>query len=131
MQVFKLERSLISNKATLGRLISPQFEELCKTLENPYINNKKYISCIPCGIYYCESFSGGTNKNVWEVKSVPGRTHILFHIGNTEKETQGCILVGQTYGFINDDIAVLNSTVTLDYLRRHLPKKFLLEITSL
>ena len=130
MQVFKLERIFKGNRATLGKLTNPEHQELCKTLENPYIDNKRNVSCIPCGVYHCESFVGVVHKNVWEVKNVAGRTNILFHAGNTEKETQGCILVGKTYGFLEDDIAVLNSKVTLDYLRTKLPRKFLLEITS-
>ena len=28
------------------------------------------------------------------MKEVPGRSYILFHIGNTNKDTSGCILTG-------------------------------------
>lgn len=131
MQVYRLKRYLISNKAILGVLNDSQNNEICKTLENPYLDNKPYISSIPCGIYHCKEFNGVKYKNVWEILNVPGRSSILFHNGNTSKHTKGCILVGQAYGFIKDDIAVLNSQTTLTFLQRTLPKEFILEISNI
>jgi len=131
MQVFRLKRYLISNKAILGVLNDSQNNEICKTLENPYLDNKPYISSIPCGIYHCKEFNGVKYKNVWEILNVAGRSSILFHNGNTSKHTKGCILVGQAYGFIKDDIAVLNSQTTLTFLQRTLPKEFILEISNI
>jgi len=32
----------------------------------------------------------------FEIKDVPGRSHILFHTGNTVEDTQGCILLGRS-----------------------------------
>ena len=131
MQVYRLKRYLISNKAILGVLNDSQNNEICKTLENPYLDNKPYISSIPCGIYHCKEFNGVKYKNVWEILNVAGRSSILFHNGNTSKHTKGCILVGQAYGFIKDDIAVLNSQTTLTFLQRTLPKEFVLDISNI
>jgi hypothetical protein len=36
------------------------------------------------------------HKGMIELHDVPGFTDILIHIGNTEKDTAGCILVGAT-----------------------------------
>jgi hypothetical protein len=131
MQVYRLKRYLISNKAILGVLNDSQNNEICKTLENPFLDNKPYISSIPCGIYHCKEFNGVKYQNVWEILNVPGRSSILFHNGNISKHTEGCILVGQTYGFIKNDIAVLNSQTTLTFLQRTLPKEFILEISNI
>lgn len=131
MQVYRLKRYLISNKAILGILNDSQNNELCKTLENPYLENKPYISSIPCGIYHCKEYNGVKYQNVWEILNVPGRSSILFHNGNISQHTKGCILVGQTYGFIKNDIAVLNSQTTLTFLQRTLPKEFILEISNI
>ena len=40
---------------------------------------------------------------------VPERDHILFHAGNTHKNTNGCILLGMQYGKLGYESAVLAS----------------------
>lgn len=51
-------------------------------------------SCIPPGVYICKRHSGPKYKNTWEITEVPGRTAILFHWGNVEDDSLGCILLG-------------------------------------
>ena len=65
-----------------------------QTLENPWLNNEPYISCIPSAIYECQRINSPRFGNTFEVIDVPERTHILFHWGNYEKDTLGCILLG-------------------------------------
>lgn len=64
------------------------------TLELPWVDNKKNISCIPEGLYKCISYESKKFGSCLLVKDVPGRLGILFHAGNTAKDTRGCILVG-------------------------------------
>jgi hypothetical protein len=45
----------------------------------------------------------------FEVVDVPGRSHVLFHAGNTAGDTEGCILLGSTWGKLQENRAVLNS----------------------
>jgi hypothetical protein len=45
---------------------------------------------------------------------VPGRSYILFHKGNTDDNTEGCILLGQYYGKLAGNRAILNSGNTFD-----------------
>lgn len=72
-------------------------------------------SCIPEGSYLCEKVfnrttEGGTHIPLTlHVLNVPHRTGILFHVGNTIKDTLGCILVGQELGVLNFQEAVLQS----------------------
>lgn len=65
------------------------------TLENPWRDNRKWASCIPKGRYVCKRKNSPRFGETFEVMNVPGRTHIVFHWGNWERDTLGCILVGR------------------------------------
>ena len=71
------------------------------TLENPWFDNERNVSCIPDGRYGCEHVDSPRFGSTWEVANVPDRTHILFHKGNTHVHTQGCILVGEQFTFLD------------------------------
>jgi hypothetical protein len=107
MQKVKLKREIISNKAVLGSL-ELESKEIAKTLENPWLNNEPFISCIPIGEYIVKTYSSNKYPNVWELQDVEGRSYILIHSGNVEEHTQGCILVGRKWGFLGENIAVLD-----------------------
>lgn len=129
MQKVKLKREIISNKAVLGSL-ELESKEIAKTLENPWLNNEPFISCIPVGEYIVKTYSSNKYPNVWELQDVEGRSYILIHSGNVEEHTQGCILVGRKWGFLGENIAVLDSRNTLGKLRSILDDEFLLNITE-
>lgn len=80
--------------ATLGELIIGS--KTLVTVERPWAENKPNISCIPEGLYNVERVKSPKFGDVWEVKDVTGRTHILFHSANRAKELQGCIAPGLT-----------------------------------
>ena len=128
LQKYRLERKIYSTSATLGIWYDSYNKELCRTLENSWVRNTSKTSCVPEGIYQCKKFTGKKYQDVWTVDNVKGRTYILIHNGNLEKHTQGCILVGNHWGFLGNELAVLNSRKTLDKLRSILADKFRLEI---
>jgi hypothetical protein len=67
-------------------------EEICRTLELPWKENKPGISCIPEGSYALRRRFSPRFKNHFEILGVPGRKYILFHAGNNAlKELRGCI----------------------------------------
>lgn len=106
----------------------------CVTIELPWLNNKRGISCIPEGIYNVEKYDSATKGECFWVKDVPDRTSILIHKGNygtgKKVDTLGCILPGSKFSDINWDGAldVIESTVTLKKLLEILPEKFQLNI---
>lgn len=85
---------------------------LCWTLEPQDRNNTKNISCIPVGQYTCQRYSSVKYPDTFEVQGVPDRSHILFHSGNTDDDTTGCILLGETLGKLRTSRAILNSGAT-------------------
>lgn len=71
------------------------------TLEEEDQGNRPRVSCIPAGTYTCRRaryHKGG--YDTFEVTNVPARQHILFHKGNTEEDTEGCILIGSRLGVL-------------------------------
>jgi len=86
----------------------------CTTLEPADRGNKPDVSCIPPGQYLCRRVQSPRFWDTFEVLNVPGRTLILFHPGNRMQDTEGCILIGRTWGQLEGDRAVLNSGNTFE-----------------
>ena len=110
-----LLRDTFTDESTLGELFL-NGERFCDTLELPYRDNLRSISCIPLGVYKVRlrlPRESATREYIHLlVKDVKDRSHILFHRGNSAKDTRGCILVGQGS---QQDI-VYNSTLAMDLL---------------
>jgi len=110
-----LLRDTFTDESTIGELFV-NGERFCDTLELPYRDNQKSISCIPTGEYKVRlrlPRESATRHYIHLlVKDVKDRSHILFHRGNTAKDSRGCILVGQG---TQQDI-VYNSTLAMDLL---------------
>lgn len=79
------------------------------TCERPWLDNKSNVSCIPERTYECRRVNSPKFGDTFEVTGVPGRSHILFHKGNTMDDSQGCILVGEQFETLNGKTAVLQS----------------------
>lgn len=124
-----LKRISQSENGTFGVLLKNNIP-LCVTLEDPWNDNKKNISCIPNGTYKAFSYNGTKYKNVWILDNVEDRYAILIHQGNTIQDTRGCILVGQRYGELDDKPAVLGSRLALNSLRKILPSHFDIKIIN-
>ena len=110
-----LIRNTFSKKSTIGELFL-NGERICDTLENSWQDNQRNISCIPEGVYPVRlrlpRESATRDYLHLLVKEVPNRDWILFHRGNTAKDTSGCILVG--LGTEQD--VVHNSVLAMDLL---------------
>jgi hypothetical protein len=110
-----LIRDTFSKESTIGELFL-NGERICDTLENPWQDNQRNISCIPEGVYPVRlrlPRESATRDYIHLlVKDVPNRDWILFHRGNTAKDTSGCILVGLG---TEQDI-VHNSVLAMDLL---------------
>ena len=93
---------------------------MCDTLEIPWLDNQRNISCIPDGQYNVRlrlARESATRDYLHLlVQEVPERNYILFHIGNSAKDTQGCILVGLT----RQQDFVSNSRLAMELLMKEI-----------
>lgn len=124
-----LTRLTDDGKQTLGIFqsfvgLTKLFE--CKTLELPYINNQRQISCIPVGQYIVRKHNSPTFGKTFHVLNVEGRSEILIHKGNFNHNTKGCILVGKDFIDINADgtTDITSSSKTVQEMLTLLPDEF-------
>lgn len=104
-----------TDQGALGVLLLND-EIFCCTLEPDKDETKKLY--IPAGTYGCYRFHGTKWPNTFEI-NVPGHTAVLFHAGNVEADTLGCILLGSSFGKLKGQRAVLNSGTTFkEFLER-------------
>lgn len=114
---------------SLGILTIDGFK--CFTLELPDLDNQKNISCIPPGEYAYYRRESPHNGHVLELRDVPNRDYIQIHAGNFTRQTQGCILVGDSPKFIDNDSIpdISNSKKTLEKLLTMAGRAGILEIS--
>ena len=130
MADYFIHRQPSTPDGTLGEFVDSLGEHVCYTIELTWNNNEPDTSSIPAGDYTVIPHNSAAHPNVWEVANVPGRAGILIHNGNTENDSKGCIIVGDSEGKINGLPAVLNSDKMLALLRNELPQTFTLTITD-
>ena len=94
-------RETYTDESVIGKLyLNGEF--ISYTLELAWNNNQKSISCVPRGVYDCKvrlaKDSASRNYDHLILEDVPNRSYILFHRGNTSKDSKGCILTGMMRG---------------------------------
>jgi len=118
-RIVNLCRLKRSDQGTRGMLFYGDFN--CQTLELPWRENWRSVSCIPAGEYPVKIRISPKYGQIYWVKDVPKRTFILIHSGNWAGDTtkgyrthvNGCILLGQKRGILAGQWAVLNSRITV------------------
>lgn len=95
-----LQREVLGDKSTVGRLIAENDEFLSFTLEDvvrvsgPKVYGK---TAIPIGKFrVVVNESQRFKRRLPLLLDVPGFTGIRIHAGNTSEDTEGCILIGLT-----------------------------------
>jgi hypothetical protein len=99
--MLKLKRSYLDN-CTIGKLYF-KGELICYTMERPWLNNKKSVSCVPEGIYNIHPFTSEKHPDCFYLEcndlgvgilANMQRTYILIHPGNFPHDIEGCIAPG-------------------------------------
>jgi len=121
----KLSRTDFLETGIFGILSSDDTLFSCYTLEHAYPDQCKpplYFPKIPKGTYTCirgmHQLEGMKEPfETFEVMNVPGHTNILFHSGNLNADSAGCILLGlQREG----NLEILDSRSAFEVFMGHL-----------
>lgn len=131
MENFVIERVYLPTE-TLGSLYDADGSLICKTMELPWRNNKRLISCIPEGTYRVikQPPKPGRNYPYFRLPDVPGRSGILIHRITYVSGLKGCIGVGQAFKDLNGDEIpdIIGSSITLQNMIDTMPDEFMLTI---
>ena len=103
-----LSRVATNDHGTFG-VLSWDGQPFAVSLEDKWRHNKKFMSCIPSGTYTCKRVNSPKFGDTFQVMHVQNRTNILFHKGNTTRNTEGCILIGEEFGILTGEPAILAS----------------------
>lgn len=131
MKSYRIERVYLSDR-TLGSFYIDN-EVVAKTLELPWRNNSRSISCIPEGKYIVRRNPPKPDRpySYFRFDKVHQRSGILIHRGVKPIHSRGCILVGSRFSNIESNEPILESSgVKLQWLVDNLPEDFVLEITK-
>ena len=137
MNLLKIYRVDDNGRQTVGKAIvvdrgTQNFVFECFSLELPWKDNKRRVSCIPTGKYACSKVPA-TVKFPYDhadVHNVEGRSGIKLHSGNFRQEILGCLIFGDKLFDINKDgdVDVPNSRKTLNKLLSFLNEEFEMQI---
>ena len=138
MDALKLIRMETSDEGTFGKIYLPDGLTFF-TGELPWRENQNDISCIPEGNYFCTwTFSNRFKRNMYLVTPVRDRAGIRIHSANLmgdstkgfKKQLNGCISLGEKFGWIEGQKAILASGPAVRRFEEHMDHKpFSLEIT--
>ena len=108
MKSLIIRRAVTGAQGTFGMIVYNDLP-FALTLEREWLGNATGISCIPHGTYKCKRIDSPKFGNTFEITNVPGRTHILFHKGNLDDDSHGCILIGEQFGDVKGSQGILSS----------------------
>lgn len=130
MSMLTLIRDVKGDKAILGKLyFNGGF--VCYTLENA-------AKAIPCGVYLVQNSKSPKFKRelplIWNAK-LPAKRGIRIHVGNSVKDSSGCVLVGmgRNYARPNAEPSLLESALAetmVTMLCRNVMEVFIAEVCT-
>ena len=100
-----------SKGGVLGRLFTDAGELVAVTLEHAYESGiEGHSAKVPAGTYRCvrgmHDLDGEGPKvpfETFEIMGVAGHWGLLFHKGNFNRDSKGCVLVGEAFADIDQD----------------------------
>lgn len=114
-----LKRLLVADDGAFGYLKHDyDGTQVAVTCERTFGEDGEPTVVVPPAVYKClrgpHSLDGTHFFSTYEVTGVVGHTGILFHTGNTEGDSKGCILLGNYFGLMGPVMAVLESRIAFE-----------------
>lgn len=125
--MLRLTRIYNGPEATVGVLSVDGFPRFF-TLEPPWRNNERNVSCIPVGKYWLQRLLHEKFGLTYILSGVPDRSEIYIHTGNYPHETQGCIIIGNMADVSLQKPCVLESHSAINRLRTLMKERDEIEI---
>lgn len=96
----KLIRKQSSSDGIFSELRNFSDRLIAVTLEHAYWINDKWLPKIPHGEYVCIRGLHRLERmkhdfTTFEITGVPNHTNLLFHVGNYNFDSDGCVLLGE------------------------------------
>ena len=100
----------VDDTGVWGMLVyRPSGVPICCTLERAYNSVDGWSPKIKDGLWHCSKskyFKGG--YDTYEIH-IPGHSRILFHKGNWPEDSEGCVLLGESFSVLRDKEALSDS----------------------
>lgn len=98
----KLTRTKSVLYGVFGELKDENGDLVAVTLEHAYLcPDGSYGPKLPAGMFICvrgeHRLAGRNPFQTFEITNVPGHTGILFHKGNVNSDSEGCVLLGTSF----------------------------------
>lgn len=121
MDMFLIRTSFEAD-GIFGRLLQSNGSQLAVTCEHSYPCGEGFEELngwsvkLPAGQYTCVR---GMHRlahmaepfETFEIMGVPGHTNILFHVGNYNSDSEGCVLIGQSVVKMDGVSMITNSRI--------------------
>lgn len=132
-----LTRTEAREDGVFGILKDADGKQLAVTLEHAYDSGHgdgSYAPKMSLGVYKCVRGTHRLHDNkpfqTFEITKVPGHTNILFHVGNYNNDSDGCVLLGDHFG--GDPRMIAMSRMTFEAFMARLKdiNEFTLEVKN-
>lgn len=105
LKTLRLVRHKQDSWMTLGRLFAADGEQICVTLERPWVDLDKdgrrdeNVSRIAPGTYHVKlRHDSPKHGTVYELQDVPDTKNAQIHVANWPTQLKGCIATGTAFG---------------------------------
>jgi hypothetical protein len=118
-----IKRTTFEADGIFGIMADTTGKVLAVTLEHAYDSSNgdgTFIPKLPTGTYTCQrgqhQLAGMSQPfTTFEIMNVPGHTNILIHWGNFNKDSEGCVLIGETIDiYIGGSHMITSSRITFE-----------------